>query len=308
MPLTQLVDLKHAQTILKKKYKMTLGVNYGNILKCIGPYDVLLDKNTSYVYVTIDTFQTFFQSIFEETVCPDLGHSIHQRDIEDVRYSAIRIDTIETLDTIFKPVGKQRSEIVAKIKHAKNPVKYAITKSYDNLLNVQQNANYVAIDFEMFERKQSEILEIGYTLFNLQGVKSSHHLIVKDFLHRKNGSFVPNNRQFFNYGTSETVPLDEAFQQLASAIEQCQVVVFHNWVGDVEVINKLIGKSVFESKQIFDTSIIYKKLTNSHRSVKLCDMAVLLQCQIDGVKFHNAGNDSRVTAECFLKLYAQASN
>jgi hypothetical protein len=307
MPVTQLVDLKHAQSIISTKYKNKISVNYGCILHSIGAYQLILDTKTNHLYVTLQVFTTYYENLVEEE-CPKLRNCIHERDIGYDRYKLLDIASIRDIEKQVGPVKQQRRlDIIANETSVKNKINVKIQKTFCDILTTPLTNGHkcISIDFECFERVQSEILEIGYTIFDENGVSTSHHLIIKEKLHRKNKDYVPNNRNYFNYGTSETLSLSDACVKLDQIINDCQVLVFHNYRPDCNIICELLGSKCFENKTIFDTSLFHMKMVRNKAPIKLCNLAKYYGIYTADVKFHNAGNDSHITALCLLQMQRQ---
>ena len=86
----------------------------------------------------------------------------------------------------------------------------------------------LCFDIEVYEHDRSVMLEIGYVICRFTpapshslyqtrshevGVVTKRHLIVRENLHYKNGDNVPDNRQGFRFGASETMSIAEAVRR-----------------------------------------------------------------------------------------------
>ncbi|KAF9206226.1 HIR complex subunit, partial [Haplosporangium sp. Z 27] len=76
---------------------------------------------------------------------------------------------------------------------------------------------FIAVDIESYERDHSRILEIGWTILD-SGINKlvDRHYAISDFQHLKNGKFVANRRDLFQFGDTVWAPLKEsiaAFQR-----------------------------------------------------------------------------------------------
>lgn len=131
------------------------------------------------------------------------------------------------------------------------------------------------------------------------GVTTTTHIIVTDYLHLKNGKFVADNRDKFNFGQSRFLSLKSALNYVKSVLntpDSC--LIGHNIKADIKFL-----KNVSASKldlPIFDTQIIYKQATLSDNLFGL--VRVLNEIEIPHSNLHNAGNDAYYTLEVFKKL------
>ena len=89
--------------------------------------------------------------------------------------------------------------------------------------NSQDPKYFLAFDIEAYEHDFSKALEIGYVIVRTspagQGnlpnpeVTSRKHLIIQENLHYKNKDRVPDNRDGFRFGASETLPMADAVKK-----------------------------------------------------------------------------------------------
>ena len=93
--------------------------------------------------------------------------------------------------------------------------------------NTQDQKSFIAFDLEVFEHDRSQILEIGYVIVCFSPtrrqtedglpkaeVTSRKHLIIEENLHYKNKDNVPDNRDGFKFGVSQTLSLEDAVERL----------------------------------------------------------------------------------------------
>ena len=125
------------------------------------------------------------------------------------------------------------------------------------------------------------------------------HIIVTDHIHLKNGRFVANNRDRFNFGASRYLSLKSALDYvLAVLLTPNSCLIGHNIKADIKFL-----KSVSTQKldvPVFDTQLIYKQATLCENLLGL--VRVLDEMGIAHSNLHNAGNDAYYTLEIFKKL------
>jgi hypothetical protein len=68
---------------------------------------------------------------------------------------------------------------------------------------------YLALDFETYEADHRYVTEIGLAMLITKQDKhniDTHHLIVQEYKHLRNGRFVPDYKDYYQYGTSHVMP------------------------------------------------------------------------------------------------------
>ena len=125
------------------------------------------------------------------------------------------------------------------------------------------------------------------------------HIIVSDHLHLKNGKFVANNRDKFNFGKSEVLNLKMALDHVLvvlSTPNSC--LIGHNIKADINFLRSVSAKKL--NMPIFDTQLIYKQAAFGDNMLGL--VRVLDEIGIPHSNLHNAGNDAYYTLETFKIL------
>ena len=95
-----------------------------------------------------------------------------------------------------------------------------------NAFSIQDEKDFLAFDIEAYEHDHSQVLEIGYVIVRFSPVRhrtegnlpkaevtSREHLIIEENLHFKNKDNVPDNRDGFKFGVSETLSLEDAVER-----------------------------------------------------------------------------------------------
>ena len=166
------------------------------------------------------------------------------------------------------------------------------------------NARVLAFDVEVYEHDHSTLLEVGFvvTSFDAAAVsKKSYHYIINENIHFKNKDEVPDNRDRFEFGTSQRMPLREAIAGFKHHLAQTDVLITHSGFHD-EAYLSTYGISL-AGKPMFDTQILALALMHGRPSLYglkrlLRDLAI----PFDESLLHNAGNDALYTMEAFRAL------
>jgi hypothetical protein len=128
---------------------------------------------------------------------------------------------------------------------------------------------------------------------------SNTHIIVSDYLHLKNGKFVANNRDKFNFGPSMLLSLKMALEHVMAILatpNSC--LIGHNIKADINFLKSVSTKKL--NMPLFDTQLIYKQATFGENMLGL--VRVLDEMGIAHSNLHNAGNDAYYTLEIFKIL------
>lgn len=156
------------------------------------------------------------------------------------------------------------------------------------------------IIYTAFEHSVDKLLEFGLSIYELStNTTTITHIIVTDHIHLKNGRFVADNRDKFNFGNSRFLPLKPALDYVFAVLatpNSC--LIGHNIMADIKFLKSVSSKKLI--MPFFDTQIIYKQAVLSEQILGL--MRVLEAMEIPYSNLHNAGNDAYYTLEVFKKL------
>jgi len=188
----------------------------------------------------------------------------------------------------------------------------------DNVLSPEESVslvqfkefNLLSIDIEMYERKTSEITEIGISVYNPRYQKSAlfphivcFHLIIKEFIKHRNGRFVPDAKKNNLTGISTVVTLSQAKGMVSSLLNRLgpkTVIVGHGVQGDLRLLRKH-GFPFPRPLQIIDTQKLWNNMYvgKSHKS----SLGYILdKLGIPHSFLHNGANDSYYTLVACLML------
>lgn len=136
-------------------------------------------------------------------------------------------------------------------------------KSLESYKKLLENDNIgLLFDIECNERKQVQILEIGYVKFNKNGEIEKRHLIIEEYYKIRNGKYVEDNKDNYDYGTSEKVSLEKALEIIKEEIEKSDFIVGHGIQNDIKFLknnNVIISKE----KPMINTLKMTKLLTKT---------------------------------------------
>lgn len=203
----------------------------------------------------------------------------------------------ETLKKYNKLKAKRAKRLAGKDLVA-NSFKYR-----DRLADVLATNNVMFLDVEMFERNVRTITEIGFTIVSNGVVKDVQHFIIEEFINKRNKRFVPDHKDDFDFGESQTIPLASAIHAVAANIRLADVgyLVGHNICDDVDTLiqtkkcNKAAPKDLADtltsrSTKSFDTALISRIISKSPNRVGIKKCLELFE--VSHRNLHNAGNDS----------------
>lgn len=162
----------------------------------------------------------------------------------------------------------------------------------------------VGIDVEMFEHNHKHILEVGLSTIQ-GGTLKTKHFIIDEHKDVTNGKYVPDHKDSFHFGRSETVSLAEATEHVVKALENAQAVFGHAVGNDLRVLD--IPQNVINKLKTFDTQDIHKLFAKAVASDQktsngLSSIAPMYlgESALD-LSYHNAGNDIEVTGRVLMK-------
>ncbi|KAF9446955.1 hypothetical protein P691DRAFT_803252 [Macrolepiota fuliginosa MF-IS2] len=191
-------------------------------------------------------------------------------------------------------------------------------------LVVAKSGTWCAIDFEGWERDHTIITEMGFSILRWdadgQPTRESGHWIIKEAEGYRNGTYVPDYRYAYNFGTSEKIPRSTFKSRVRELIEQLRAegplyLVFHDNSQDIKYMTSSTIDAPLDDLSyllpdnapttglfVVDTSDLFGALiglsTGQRRSLeKTCRML-----QIDTSFLHNAGNDAYYTLEAMIQM------
>jgi len=209
---------------------------------------------------------------------------------------------------------------------------------------------FVCVDCESWERNHSAITEIGIATLDMGALPPSQqltyeiimplmtyrHIRITEHKRLRNGKFVPDAADLFDFGTTEFRALKALPEMLAEAFtppplpmyttpkgkKRRRTIAFvgHDAAADIkylydckfdsgvavrETLLRLDEEAGFEAggpreMDVFDTAEMYKAITGETNTKGLGKM--LLELELKPWNLHNAGNDAAYTLRAFVKM------
>lgn len=243
---------------------------------------------------------------FHQHVCEHIANTV-LNDIgtdkssgESIQFFSERNDLFVAINGIHKQsrkVGtKEQREMRRKIKieQRKRTANKHATKLNNALHSFERS---VFLDVEWYERSKNKVTEIGYTIVQNRVPVETKHIIIQEHIDVRNGRFVPDNKDNFNFGESIVLPLKQAMELVRKDLSTCTAIIGHGIGGDITVLSRCLGKyhqsdvfSIFKHLTVIDTVKITAGITDNGQlmGIKRC----LDTFNIDHQHLHNAANDA----------------
>lgn len=209
-------------------------------------------------------------------------------------------ETFKKKDRSFHEAQRSKAKAKKKAKQAKRLE--GIQQSVDTVKpNLVAGKRMLCIDVEAFEHDTKKITEIGCCV--VEGIRVIHkHYIIEENQKYRNGKYVADNRDHYNFGESEILPLADIVTIMNDQIAKCDFMVGHAFRNDIQMLSS-IGIPIGNAKY-YDTAKIGKAILQVKKStVGLKE--VLERTNIEHSHLHNAGNDSSYTMAALLALVEQ---
>ncbi|KZT20365.1 hypothetical protein NEOLEDRAFT_1075745 [Neolentinus lepideus HHB14362 ss-1] len=187
----------------------------------------------------------------------------------------------------------------------------------------EQAGIWCAIDFESWERDHTILTELGWALIRWdkgKEISEQGHIIVKENRAYSNGTYVPDHRDKFLFGTSDVLDKKTFKKRVADLLAQWQssgplFLVFHDAGQDIKYLksssveaplpflNRALPDVVpGEGTYVVDTADLFAALEgeSAPRRRGLEQMCRHLQISTDYL--HNAGNDAYYTLQALKSM------
>ncbi|BGP44201.1 hypothetical protein JCM10450v2_000010 [Rhodotorula kratochvilovae] len=205
-----------------------------------------------------------------------------------------------------------------------------------------QEPEWIAVDIETWEQDHDIITEVGVASLRIDRRGELHssceHYVLEENASKRNGRYCPDARDYFQLGTSVTLPRAELTRLLQARLHGRAGPVFlllHDCRGDVKSLTALdVDINAFEKNPLLpnpaasaaaaqaytahagsgfllDTQRLYSGWSRRKRQVRLADACHALGVRLPGkdvdekLAFHNSGNDAYATLEVFRRLLEQ---
>jgi hypothetical protein len=197
---------------------------------------------------------------------------------------------------------------------------------------------FICIDVEAYEKNNNFVTEIGVSTLDTTNLFESppgdgcsqwnsmirsRHFRIKDHSHFRNGAYVEDCADQFDFGHSEWIELEDASRVVASCFKppysnlsiptnqinhderRRLVLVGHDIKTDIAYLRR-IGFDVTNNQHIveaLDTALMFRALKHEAHNRSLG--VVLFELGLVGWHLHNAGNDAIYTLQALLNIAVQ---
>lgn len=209
----------------------------------------------------------------------------------------IVINSEEDLENTFENLIKSRS-IYKEKTNSKKIKKQLPTGNINNLIQENTSKSILSFDMEMYEKDHTKITEIGFS-FLKNSIQENRHFIISEHYDLKNGKFIADNKDNFNFGKSEILPLNEVVKIVSKKINETDFIVGNSIMDDLKRIFPAHSLFLFSKKVINTEKII--NLIDKEKKQPLSIKKSLEFFNIDYDNLHNAGNDAYYSLEVVKK-------
>lgn len=178
-----------------------------------------------------------------------------------------------------------------------------IEKKQINIIHMikQINTNYMVLDIE--NNNDGHIIQLAYNIYdNTHILIKSYNAYIKNIIDSRTQELTKITPEQLTKGVSFISVMNIFIKDL----ENINFICGHNISTDITKIrNNMISNNIIfniDAIELKDTIKMYKQYTNNKNSIKLCDLYYYLFNK-PMQNAHNALNDVKYTAECFVKLY-----
>ncbi|KAK9236644.1 ribonuclease H-like domain-containing protein [Lipomyces kononenkoae] len=167
---------------------------------------------------------------------------------------------------------------------------------------------FISVDIEVYELNHNCVTEIGVAVLDLRKGNTKdvkpvgRHLRVKEYMHLKNGKFVEDASEKFEFGTSEILTLKQSAEEVKKIFEEYKdraIFVGHDGANDVRYLRQL-GVELPEELPMVDTLTLWK--INHGEDEQSTLGRLLMEYDIRSWNLHNAGNDAYYTVQVLMAM------
>ncbi|ORY92908.1 hypothetical protein BCR35DRAFT_327986 [Leucosporidium creatinivorum] len=165
----------------------------------------------------------------------------------------------------------------------------------------------VAIAVVAYEKgkRRKKVLEIGWATWT-KGAPTSEikveHIKIEEYLHIHNGDFVPDRRDAFAFGTSKTLPFEEACDLLYDEIESTPTRPV-TLVGNATYLPVSALNLAELQPPPFDLGVLFRSARKDQGVAStLRDMVQWYGVGYEEERLFNAGNNAKYILDTFLQL------
>ncbi|QRW02239.1 hypothetical protein RhiLY_01236 [Ceratobasidium sp. AG-Ba] len=244
--------------------------------------------------------------------------------------SPVTYNTIAELRNALKDVGKHNKRVKT---FAGDIALGEMRTVFERVRTVwgEKCGVWIAIDFEGWERDHTMITEFGWSLIRweekedvkegedkFEEIREEGHWTVKEYAAYRNGTFVADNRNRYDFGKTEALSKETFKKRIGDMINQYATqgplyLVFHDRYGDVKYLQQLQVPGISNIAAVpskppgpgmycIDTRDMFAALEGSSSQQRSLERVCGL-LKIRGFDHpHNAGNDAHFTLEILREM------
>jgi hypothetical protein len=201
---------------------------------------------------------------------------------------------------------KEERDIIRKkaIKKSQSLMQVNVKKTLVDLKEcLNGKKNFVIFDIEALESNHDIMLEVGI-LESKEGKIELKHYIIEENNDIRNGKYVPDNKDNFNFGKSVLTSQEKILKHLSEILNKADFIIGHNIACDFKMLNKYGFSDSYSN--IIDTASLSKFINvlegkkSQTKSIENC----LKFFKSDYSNLHNAGNDCHYNYVILKDLYS----
>lgn len=214
-----------------------------------------------------------------------------------------RFDVIESekqIPSVIQRLEETRLRVqekanIQKEKRQKKDRNKRFSNRINEVLEDTSKKDFACIDMEMYEKDHKKVTEVGITYFDKNGKIQTEHYLVQENLALRNGQYVVDNRDNFNFGETKIASLEEIIKIAKEKLSEVKYIVGNSVQDDLKRLFAEHEVERFREKCV-DTSAMLSRIDDTHEDAKKEKVNILRMCNylnIEAKNLHNAGNDSR---------------
>ncbi len=157
------------------------------------------------------------------------------------------------------------------------------------------------VDVEAFEFAQDQVLEIGVSYIDLKQltVRNTDHYIIAQYQNRRNGKYVCDNKDNFDFGESKIIRMVDLAKELSSTFRPLSAI---SAFGTKEDCGYLTDCNIHVPSKNIDVHTLYELYCPPINGSPISLKRLSEQFGHHLEHPHNAGNDAHVTALCLVDI------
>jgi hypothetical protein len=164
---------------------------------------------------------------------------------------------------------------------------------------IKESKKILSFDVESWERNSRKTLEVGISIYQSNNHETKHYIISENTSYT-NGKYCADNRDNFQFGKSQILPLDEVNNVLKEELSTTSLLVLHNASAELHYLSRT---GIEISIPVVDTQLLAYLLPERSEDDKKIGLTTLCETlKIAPSHMHNAGNDAYYTLKSMLAM------